>query len=242
MMPLKMVWWQRHRPEICEAAASFVTAAGFVAGVASGREGTSAFIALVEIQQRAYGLRKIVVLDVIGLAFGKGPAQGLPAIEKTAKHPVSPVISGGKYAGPGVAIQPGLFRHLACLVFRRKSKQKEILGRRSIQRDLIEGENRDLQFPGLGYLCDGFFVQRAEYQVGSFLCRPSIQGPGIRRIGAVVKAQHRAPLRGQSVVSRHQAVTQRACDLGVFAGLREQHGYLLQTLISGFPGLQIAFQ
>lgn len=40
----KMAWWQRHHPEVCDQAASFVTAAGFVAAVACGRDGASAFI------------------------------------------------------------------------------------------------------------------------------------------------------------------------------------------------------
>jgi len=40
----KMAWWQRNHPEVCEAAASFVTAAGYVAAVACGRSGRSAFI------------------------------------------------------------------------------------------------------------------------------------------------------------------------------------------------------
>ena len=40
----KMAWWHRNRPEVCEAAASFVTAAGYVAAIACGRDGDSAFI------------------------------------------------------------------------------------------------------------------------------------------------------------------------------------------------------
>ncbi len=40
----KMAWWQRNHPEVCEAAASFVTAAGYVAATACGRDGHSAFI------------------------------------------------------------------------------------------------------------------------------------------------------------------------------------------------------
>ncbi len=34
----KMVWWQRHRPDVCDAAASFVTAAGHLAATACGRD------------------------------------------------------------------------------------------------------------------------------------------------------------------------------------------------------------
>jgi xylulokinase len=40
----KMAWWHRHHPDVCEAAASFVTAAGYVAAIACGRDGHSAFI------------------------------------------------------------------------------------------------------------------------------------------------------------------------------------------------------
>lgn len=40
----KMAWWLRQRPDICSAAASFVTAAGYVAGVAAGLTGRQAFI------------------------------------------------------------------------------------------------------------------------------------------------------------------------------------------------------
>lgn len=40
----KMLWWQRNRPHICDAAASFVTAAGYLAAIACGRDGASAFI------------------------------------------------------------------------------------------------------------------------------------------------------------------------------------------------------
>jgi len=40
----KMLWWRRHRPEICERAASFVTAVGYVAGRATATAGGSAFI------------------------------------------------------------------------------------------------------------------------------------------------------------------------------------------------------
>ena len=40
----KMAWWQRNCPEVCEAAASFVTAAGYVTAIACGRDGNSAFI------------------------------------------------------------------------------------------------------------------------------------------------------------------------------------------------------
>ncbi len=40
----KMVWWLRNEPEMCEQAASFVTAAGYVAGRAAGLSGEQAFI------------------------------------------------------------------------------------------------------------------------------------------------------------------------------------------------------
>lgn len=40
----KMLWWRRHHPEVCTRAASFVTAAGYVAGRAAGLEGRQAFI------------------------------------------------------------------------------------------------------------------------------------------------------------------------------------------------------
>ena len=40
----KMLWWRRHRREVCADAASFVTAAGYVAGRASAMTGRSAFI------------------------------------------------------------------------------------------------------------------------------------------------------------------------------------------------------
>jgi xylulokinase len=40
----KMLWWRRHHPEVCGAAASFVTAAGYVAGRAAGLPGGKAFI------------------------------------------------------------------------------------------------------------------------------------------------------------------------------------------------------
>lgn len=40
----KMLWWRRHRPDVCRDAASFVTAAGYVAGLATATAGRSAFI------------------------------------------------------------------------------------------------------------------------------------------------------------------------------------------------------
>jgi xylulokinase len=40
----KMLWWRRNHPDVCERAASFVTAAGYVAGRAAGLEGKEAFI------------------------------------------------------------------------------------------------------------------------------------------------------------------------------------------------------
>ena len=40
----KMLWWRRHRPDVCENAASFVTASGYVAGRAVGLAGKDAFI------------------------------------------------------------------------------------------------------------------------------------------------------------------------------------------------------
>lgn len=40
----KMVWWARHRQALCADAASFVTAAGYVAGRAAGLAGSEAFI------------------------------------------------------------------------------------------------------------------------------------------------------------------------------------------------------
>jgi xylulokinase len=40
----KMLWWQRHEPELCSEAAAFVTAAGYVAGRAAGLRGRDAFI------------------------------------------------------------------------------------------------------------------------------------------------------------------------------------------------------
>lgn len=40
----KMAWWHRNHPEVCDAAASFVTAAGYVTAIACGRDGHSAII------------------------------------------------------------------------------------------------------------------------------------------------------------------------------------------------------
>jgi len=40
----KMLWWRRHRPQVLDRAASFVTAAGYVAGRAVGLSGHEAFI------------------------------------------------------------------------------------------------------------------------------------------------------------------------------------------------------
>jgi xylulokinase len=40
----KMLWWRRHRPDVCADAAAFVTAAGYVAGRAAGLPGGKAFI------------------------------------------------------------------------------------------------------------------------------------------------------------------------------------------------------
>lgn len=40
----KMAWWARHHPDTCRSAASFVTAAGYVAGRAVGLAGDEAFI------------------------------------------------------------------------------------------------------------------------------------------------------------------------------------------------------
>ena len=40
----KMMWWVRNEPEVCDRAASFVTAAGYVAGRAAGLSGEQAFI------------------------------------------------------------------------------------------------------------------------------------------------------------------------------------------------------
>lgn len=40
----KMLWWRRHRPDVCARGASFVTAAGYVAGRATAMVGQSAFI------------------------------------------------------------------------------------------------------------------------------------------------------------------------------------------------------
>lgn len=40
----KMAWWQRNHPEVCEAATSFVTVAGYVAATACALDGRSAFI------------------------------------------------------------------------------------------------------------------------------------------------------------------------------------------------------
>lgn len=40
----KMLWWQRHHPQLCDSAAAFVTAVGFVAANATGRRGSEAFI------------------------------------------------------------------------------------------------------------------------------------------------------------------------------------------------------
>ena len=40
----KMAWWQRYEPRTCDDAASFVTAAGYVAGTAAGLRGDQAFI------------------------------------------------------------------------------------------------------------------------------------------------------------------------------------------------------
>lgn len=40
----KMVWWLRNEPDVCARAASFVTAAGYVAGRAAGLSGEQAFI------------------------------------------------------------------------------------------------------------------------------------------------------------------------------------------------------
>ena len=40
----KMAWWQRHQPRTCAEAASFVTAAGYVAASAAGLRGDQAFI------------------------------------------------------------------------------------------------------------------------------------------------------------------------------------------------------
>jgi xylulokinase len=40
----KMLWWQRHHEEVCERAASFVTAAGFVTATATGLSGREAFV------------------------------------------------------------------------------------------------------------------------------------------------------------------------------------------------------
>jgi xylulokinase len=40
----KMLWWRRYHPDVCGAAAAFVTAAGYVAGRAAGLPGGKAFI------------------------------------------------------------------------------------------------------------------------------------------------------------------------------------------------------
>jgi xylulokinase len=40
----KMLWWRGHRPDVCRDAASFVTAAGYVAGRATATAGRAAFI------------------------------------------------------------------------------------------------------------------------------------------------------------------------------------------------------
>ena len=111
-----------------------------------------------------------------------------------------------------------------------------------IQRDLVKCQHRYLKFPGLSNLGDRLFVQGPYYQVGAVLDRLLIQGPGVSRVAAVVKTQKRAPFLGQFIVSRQQAVAQCTCNLGVFTRLRQQHGDLPQTLIAGFPCLQIAVQ
>lgn len=40
----KMAWWRRHEPRLCDTAAAFVTAAGYVTGRAGGLSGREAFI------------------------------------------------------------------------------------------------------------------------------------------------------------------------------------------------------